>query len=120
MDNIAENNRLRDVIASLKRCNYKSASKHSKFIKEAILKEIESGLMLPLKTVDAIKLPNLEFSPIGVAEYLGVNNEGKFIPKERLTHDLSFSGQASNKSLNSRIHREELEPCMFGHTHYSY
>ena len=53
---------------------------------------------------------------MGVAEQLGVSTTGEFMPKKRLTHDLSFPGSFSGKSVNSRILKEKLEPCMFGHT----
>ena len=49
-----------------------------------------------------------------VAEQLGVSATGEFVPKKRLTRDLSFPGSYSGKSVNSRILTEKLEPCMFG------
>ena len=52
---------------------------------------------------------------MGVAEQIGVSEEGTFVPKKRLTHDLSFVQEASNKAINSRVIETDLEPCMFGH-----
>ena len=59
--------------------------------------------MLPLKTADALKIPGLKLSPLGVAEHLGINKRGIFVPKARMIHDLSFPGASSGESLNSRI-----------------
>ena len=53
---------------------------------------------------------------MGVVEHLGVTASGKFEEKLRVTHDLSFPGATSEESINSRVIKEELEPCMFGHT----
>ena len=33
-----------------------------------------------------------------------------------MTHDLSFPGKVLEESVNSRVVKEILEPCMFGHT----
>ena len=52
---------------------------------------------------------------MGVAEQLGVTASGDFEPKLRVTHDLSFPGAYSNESINSRVLKDQLEPCMFGH-----
>ena len=52
---------------------------------------------------------------MGVAEQLGVTSSGTFETKRRVTHDLSFAGECSEESVNSRMDTEEWEPCMFGH-----
>ena len=64
----------------------------------------------------AIEIPGLVMSHMGLAEQLGVSATGKFLPKKRLTHDLSFPGSYSGKSVNSIVLKDKLEPCMFGHT----
>ena len=53
---------------------------------------------------------------MGVADQLGIDSNGEFVSKLRITHDLSFPGAVSGESINSRIREGELEPCMFGHT----
>ena len=105
----------KDREAALIRGNHKSANKHSKFLESAISKEILKGweLLLPLESVD--KIPNLVISPMGVAEHIGIQNDGTFAPKRRVTHDLSFPGKSSDHSINSRVIDDDLEPCMFGH-----
>ena len=70
-------------------------------------------MILPLHR--AIEISGLVMSPMGVEEQLGVNSTVDFVPKKRLTHDLSFPGSYSGKWVNSRILKEKLEPCMFGH-----
>ena len=104
-----------DSIAAAQRGNHKSAKRNKEFLANALSKEIEKGweLLLPASAVEEI--PNLVLSPMGVAEHLGVQEDGSFAPKLRLTHDLSFPGARSEQSINSRVVEDALEPCMFGH-----
>ena len=52
---------------------------------------------------------------MGVATHIGINEEGKFLPNNRVTHDLSFPGEISGESVNSRVQPKFLEPCMFSY-----
>ena len=105
---IDEETRLCDLKASIKRGNHKSAKRHSTFVSDALRKEIEKGweLILPLDEVENI--PGLVMSPMGVANQLGVSEEGTFMPKKRLTHDLSFTQEASNEAINTRVIETDL------------
>ena len=115
MEPIEEQVRLLDLKGAMKRGNHKSASKHEKFLADGLKKEIRKGWQLILPLVCANEIPNLVISPMGVAEALGISARGKFVPKKRITHDLSFLGCKSQESTNSRILDESLEPCMFGY-----
>ena len=57
-------------------------------------------MILPESTYK--KIPELILSPMGVATHEGITDTGDFIPKKRITHDLSFPGKTSNNSVNSR------------------
>ena len=92
-----------DVMQAVKQGNHKSAENHADALEEAIKKEIEHEWMILLKAADALKIPNVEIAPLGVAEHLGINAEGEFVPKRRVTHDLSFPGAFSKESINSCI-----------------
>ena len=69
-----------------------------------------------MPTKDFKLIPDLSLNPMGVANHIGINSEGSFEEKLRVTHDLSFPGAVSDESVNSRVLSYELEPCMFGHT----
>ena len=43
-----------------------------------------------------------------------IDETGKIIDKERLTHDQSYKWSRSGTSINSRIIKEALMPCMYG------
>ena len=116
MKAITEIKRKEDLENAISRGNHKSAEKNLKFLSEALLKEIRKGWVLPLPLEKAEKIPGLVISPLGVAEQLGISAEGNFVPKRRITHDLSFPGTSSEESVNSRVISDDLEPCMFGYT----
>ena len=115
VEDLEDNIRKQDVKEALHRGNHKSAEKHAAHLEKAISKEIKKGWNLLLLEEHAMQIPDLEISPMGVAEQLGVSETGEFVEKLRITHDLSFPGIISNESVNSRVRKEELEPIMFGH-----
>ena len=113
--NLTEEERLGDVEGSFSYGNHKSAIKHEKFLSDSLIKEVKKGWGLLILENDAKEIPGLEISPMGVAEHLGISDDGNYIPKKRITHDLSWPGYVSKSSLNARIDKDELEPIMFGH-----
>ena len=71
------------------------------------------GILLPEE--DAIIILELEIAPMGVAEHLKINTLREYIPKMRVTHDLSFPGIKSKELLNSRVDKNKLKLIMFCH-----
>ena len=53
---------------------------------------------------------------MGFVDQLGVISTGEFVSKSRVTHKLYFPGASSGESINSRVQKQLLEPCMFGNT----
>jgi hypothetical protein len=43
-----------------------------------------------------------------------INKMGKIIDRERLTHNQSYKWSSLRTSVNSRIAKEALMPCMYG------
>ena len=60
-------------------------------------------------------IPHIVLNPMGVATHLGITEYGMFEPKKRATHDLSFPGLFSGKSVNSRVKIDSLELFMFSY-----
>ena len=113
---LPEDTRTKDIEAALIRGNHKSANIHHEFLADALSKEINKGWNLLILKEDAKQIPGLELSPLGVTEQIGISSSGNFVEKCRVTHDLSFPGESSGESINSRVDKEILEPCMFGHS----
>ena len=113
---IDEETRQLDLDAMKTRGNHKSAIKHEDYLASAFEKEVKKGWILLLPDKDLKIIPDLELAPMGVADQIGVSATGEFVSKLRVTHDLSFPQVISGESVNSRVQKDELEPCMFGHT----
>ena len=95
LDELSEELRLKDLEHTLAQGNHQSAIKHEAVLEQAFVKETGKGWNLILPEDEVFNIPGLQLAPMGVAEQLGVNAEGKFVPKTRITHDLSFPGKES-------------------------
>ena len=105
-----------DLQQMIKRGNHKSAQlpTNEQSLEENYKKEVEHGWMMPI-TIDSIrKLEGAAVIPIGVATQSSIDANGDHYTKRRTTHDASFQ-PASGESINTRLRREELEPCYYGH-----
>jgi hypothetical protein len=52
---------------------------------------------------------------MNIAAHNTIDEHGRIIPKDSLTHDHSFVyEEGSGTSVNTRTRKEELAPCMFG------
>ena len=85
-----EDLRLHNLNEAYIRGNHKSAQKNEEFLANAMTKEIMQGWSLILPEDKYRDIPNLILNPMGVATHLGVTSTGDFVPKNRVTHDLSF------------------------------
>ena len=88
-----------DLKENLERGKHKSPKRNEHFLGKSMKKEVENGWGILLPEDDAASIPGLEIAPMGVAEHLGINAFGEYIPKMRVTHDLSFPGIKSKESL---------------------
>ena len=43
-----------------------------------------------------------------------IDEHGRIVGKDRLTHDQSYEWSGSGTSVNSRVEKERLLPCRFG------
>ena len=116
LKDISIDHQQQDLKASIVRGNHKSALKHNKVLSKALEKEIVKGWELILPLDKASEIPGLVLSPMGVVKQMGIDKSGNFVPKTRVTHDLSFPGLVSQESINSRVDPDKLDPCMFGYT----
>ena len=81
-----------------------------------MVKEVKKGWMLLIPDSKLLETPKIILNPMGVATRIGIDESGRFTPKDRVTHDLSFPGLSSGESVNSRTIEDNLEPIMFGFT----
>ena len=116
-NDLPEDTRKLDLEAALIRGNHKSAKTKESVLEKAFIKEVHLGYQLPLKPHHIRIIPNVRMSPMGVADQLSINELGEIIEKDRVTHDLSFPGEASEESINSMIDEDSLFDLIYGHMH---
>ena len=103
VNDLIEKIRMADLKENLERGKHKSPKRNEHFLGKSMKKEVENGWGILLPEDDAASTPGLEIIPMGLAEHLGINAFEENIPKKRVTHDLSFLGIKSKKSLNPRV-----------------
>ena len=55
---------------------------------------------LPLNKIE--RIPHVCMAPLDIQAQWAINEQGKIIPKDCLTHDQSYKGEMSGTSVNSR------------------
>ena len=84
-----EKTRRLDLKAMVERGNHKSAQtpEHIEALKKAYKKEVQHGWLIPLKLSTLFKLKGAGVIPLGVQDQFSVDETGKRITKNRVTHD---------------------------------
>jgi hypothetical protein len=69
---------------------------------------------IPVPTEYIPSIVGSELCALGIATQFAISSEEEFIDNERACHDHTFVG-LSGRSLNKRVDKDLLEPCMYGH-----
>ena len=70
--------------------------------------------MDPLPLNKNERIPHVCMAPLDIQAQWTINQQGKIIPKDRLTHDQSYKWEMSGTRINSRCNFSSLQHCMFG------
>jgi hypothetical protein len=108
-----EETRILDFNAALARGNHKGAQKKPDSLKDLVNKDIIHGYGLPLPLDKLIRLPGAVLAPMNVAAQNTIDEFGRIIAKDRLTHDQSFDF-SEKSSVNSRVIWDDLPPVRYG------
>ena len=113
LEPISEEARQQDLREALDRGNHKGAQRKLDVLIELVSKDVEHGygLVLPLRKLDSI--PGSLLAPMNIAGQNTIDEFGRIIEKDRLTHDQSFEF-SSGTSLNSRVREGYLLPILIG------
>jgi hypothetical protein len=103
--------RLQDLLFHKERGNHKSAEANNDALASIIENDIAKGYALPLPTEILLKIPNASLAPLGCICQDSINKQGLKTSKFRMTHGQTFTGP-SNLSVNLKVRKEELPPCM--------
>ena len=109
-----EETRLNDFESALARGNHKGAQKKPELLFDLINKDVVHGYCLPVPLSKLIRLPGAVLAPLNIQAQNTIDEFGNIVKKDRLTHDQSFDF-SEKSSVNSRVAKEELQPCRYGH-----
>jgi hypothetical protein len=112
---LPEDHRLEDLTAMIARGNHQSAKQRAPTLAKMMRSEVAHGWQLPLPASAALSIPHAVIAPMGLVEQATINERGEIVDKLRVTHDQSFNPvKGTRRSVNDRVHRDLLTPCMFG------
>jgi hypothetical protein len=102
-----------DVNEAITFGNHKGATSQPLLLKQQIVKDVTNGfgLTIPFSAIHSIQGALL--APINIMKQNTIDEQGRIIPKDRLTHNQSYTW-GSGTSINSRVCIEDLLPCRFG------
>jgi hypothetical protein len=99
----------------LARGNHQSAKQRAPTIETMMQAEVRHVWQLSLSPAVALQIPHAIVAPMGLVEQATINARGEIIDKLLVTHDQSFNPvKGSLRSVNDRVDRAMLTPCMFG------
>jgi hypothetical protein len=107
--------RASDLQEALAFGNHKGASSNPTLLKRLVEKDVTHGYALPLPLAKISRLPGALMAPMNIMRQNTIDEQGRIVEKDRLTHDQSYKW-SSGTSVNSRVDKSKLLPCMFGAT----
>ena len=98
---------------ALEKGNHGGANKNPALLRELVEKDVTHGYSLPIPLQKVEKIPGSILAPMNIQTQNTIDEVGKIIEKDRLTHDQSYEWERG-RSVNLRVIKEKLLPCMFG------
>ena len=87
LDELSEDERKQDIDDALTFGNHKGASQKPELLKKLIGKDVKYGYSLPIP-LDSVRLiPGICMAPMNIMAQNTINEFGRIVPKDRLTHD---------------------------------
>ena len=113
MEELSSELRKGDVQDALKFGNHKGATEKPVLLKKLVAKDVIHGYGLVLPLTKVLRIPDLLMAPMNIMNQNTIDEHGRIVGKDRLTHDQSYKW-ISGTSVNSRVLKEDLLPCRFG------
>ena len=90
LEPLDEASRRADVNEALSFGNHKGASLQPDLLRRLISKDVHYGYCRPLPLAKATKIPELLIAPMNIQKQNTIDENGKIVEKDHLTHDQSF------------------------------
>jgi hypothetical protein len=113
LDALDKSKRFQDVNKALTFGNHKGASSKPSLLQELVKDDVIHGFSLPLPLLKIQNIKGILFAPLNIQPQNTINKTGRIIPKDRMTHNQSFKWTASGTSVNSRVTKNQLLPCVY-------
>jgi hypothetical protein len=113
LEEVSKASRTSDLQDALTFGNHKGASKKPDLLLKLISKDVKYGYSVPIPLESVTRIPGLEMAPMNIMVQNRINEFGRVIPKDRLTHDQSWKW-GSGTFINSRVRKELLQECRYG------
>jgi hypothetical protein len=110
---LSKEERQKDLEDALAFGNHKGASQKPELLKKLIGKDVKYGYSLPIPLASVRSIPGICMAPMNIMAQNTIDELGRIIPKDRLTHDQTWKW-SSGTSVNSRIKKELLQACRYG------
>ncbi|KAL9183869.1 hypothetical protein ACHAXT_004725 [Thalassiosira profunda] len=106
--------RAKDLDQALAFGNHKGATEQPALLRQLVEKDVVHGyaLVLPLSKIK--RLPGAIIAPMNIQKQNSIDECGRIIEKDGLTHDQSFKWDVGS-SVNARTNKDELQPCRYGY-----
>jgi hypothetical protein len=104
---------IKDFDNPIKFSNHKGTKQQQELLLKLAKDNINRGFTLPLPLNKISLIPDVVLAPLNIQLQKMINKKGEIIPKNRLTHNQSWTWQ-SGTSVNSRVNAKKLMPYYFG------
>ena len=111
---LAKETRAADLEEARNFGNHKGAEAQPDLLRTLNQKDIIHGYTLPLPLSKVHRIPGVIMAPMNIMQQNTIDEHGRIIDKDRLTHDQSYEW-TQGLSVNSRVDKSTLLQCRFGH-----
>ena len=111
---LTEQERIKELMAQLERGNHRSAVENMEEIRSLLSGDVRRGFVLPFRADAILNIKGLHLQPGGMVRQLSLKADGSRQPKNRFTHDLSFSITSNDASVNARVDMSKHPEMVYG------
>jgi hypothetical protein len=94
--------------------NHKGAMTKPDLLKLLVNNDVIHGFALPLPLDKIIRVQGILLAPLNIQTQNTIDDMGRIVPKDRLAHNQSYKWSYSGTSVNSRVDKNKLLPCVYG------
>ena len=111
---LSEEERAAELSEQLVRGNHKSAIESEEEVQLLLEGDVRHGFVLPVWESALLRVKGCQLQPGGIVRQLSLKADGSRKMKNRFTHDLSFSINSSDASINARVDMSRYPDMVYG------